>query len=81
MTRKIRPATIVEVGYVSSARCSLQEALQYLKLADCPQAAKAVRHALKSADGAYRHVWRRKRATAEREEHDAGNANATEAAT
>lgn len=55
----LRPATANDVAEVRYAVSLLREARDLLVSADCPQAARKVRRALKSAEGAERHVLRR----------------------
>lgn len=58
MARKIIPATDTDVESVDVGARLLRRALKYLKA--CPQTASKVRSAIKSADGALRHVRRRR---------------------
>lgn len=59
MARTIKPATWDQAANVEMALADLRSARARLKAADCPQAARKVRSALKSADGALRHVRHR----------------------
>jgi hypothetical protein len=59
----IRPATKVDRARVSVALQFLANALEFLKDAHCPKAAEKVRRAIKSAEGAERHISTRMRAT------------------
>lgn len=59
MARKLRPADQASVYCVNIAAKLLRDALEMLKVADCPRAAEKVRRALKSTDGARRHANRR----------------------
>lgn len=56
---KLRPATLAQKQEARYALSALREVRDALKLADCPQALAAVRRAIKSTDGALRHVERR----------------------
>ena len=56
---KIRPATEVQRMACIHARDLLARALRELDVADCPQTKKKVRSAIKSCDGAIRHLYRR----------------------
>lgn len=55
---KLRTAELGDVYDVDTAIGHLQRARDLLARAHCPQAADAVRRALKSADGARRHAKR-----------------------
>lgn len=54
--RPITPATDADAAGVRAAIAKLREARDLLRVAAAPAAAKAVARALKSADGARRHV-------------------------
>jgi hypothetical protein len=60
MTRKLKPATAMDVHSVELAIYHLKQARDAFKRADCPQSLRRVRAALRSAQGAQRHVDRRK---------------------
>lgn len=57
---KIRPATRAHVYLVGKALDYLRDARRNLVTAKCPKAAAKVRVALKSAEGAMRHVLHRR---------------------
>lgn len=59
MPRKLRTAGPEHLDRVESAVAGLRRARDLLVLAGCPAAARAVRKALKSAEGARRHALRR----------------------
>jgi alkylated DNA nucleotide flippase Atl1 len=59
--RPIAPATADDAATIAAATDKLREARDLLRLAGAPRAAKAVARALKSADGAGRHVAHRVR--------------------
>lgn len=59
MARPIRPATKTTAYDVEMAVAALRDARDILKNAGAPRAAAAVRKALKSAEGAYRHACHR----------------------
>ena len=60
---KVKPATQAQADALQRALRSLRDARYCLMFADCPQAADATRRALKSAEGAERHMLRRLQAT------------------
>lgn len=62
---KLRPASYTQILCVQMALRRLREARDDLKAANCPAATEAVRHALKSTEGALRHASRRAAATPE----------------
>lgn len=59
MPRKIKPADTFELVCLSACLRLLKRARDESKWAKCPQTTKAIRHALKSADGAMRHMRHR----------------------
>lgn len=59
MAKKLRPATQAQRVHLNSAIDHLETARDLLKMADCPGPLKRVRAALKSADGARRHMRNR----------------------
>lgn len=65
MPRQLRPATADQRARVTAVLIRLRAAREDAKAAGCPQLLDAIRHALKSADGARRHVQRRRNATLE----------------
>jgi hypothetical protein len=65
MPRPLRFADANAPANIRAAVEWLDRALDLLKLADCPQSAKAVRRAKKSAEGALRHAHHRRRKTLE----------------
>lgn len=56
---KLRPATREQLAAARSAYEHLQCALRDCRTADCPQLAPRIQAALRSADGARRHIERR----------------------
>jgi hypothetical protein len=60
---KLRPSTIEQVRAVHDALDYLRKARDQLTFAEAPQAAGKVRDALKSTEGALRHIQRRHDAT------------------
>ena len=65
MPRALKPATSDDVENVGIAVAMLLQARDLLRRAGCPAAAAKVRRALKSAEGAARHVKHRRAATIE----------------
>lgn len=65
MSRALKPATTDDKIRVHNAIVKLSEARDLLHHAGCLQSAKAVARAIKSAEGAYRHVRHRIRAAEE----------------
>ncbi len=61
---KIKPATELHAHCLQNALDALIIARAQLHMAECPQALAAVRRALKSAEGAQRHMQRRLHADA-----------------
>lgn len=61
--RPIRPATRDDLDALQAALDHLRHARNALRAAGCPQALAKVRHALKSAEGAERHMHHRLRRT------------------
>lgn len=59
MARSIKPASPADPARVARAVALLREARDLLAAADCPQSLARVRAAIRSADGARRHVDRR----------------------
>lgn len=59
MAKRIEPATWGDRALVLDAIRALRHARERMKAARCPKAAEAIRIALKSAEGAERHVQRR----------------------
>ena len=59
MSRKLRPATEIQVLSAKAAVYSLKLAREYLRAAGSPQTLNRVRETLKSAEGALRHAQRR----------------------
>lgn len=59
MSRKLRPASDLEVLSARAAVYSLKLAREYLRAAGSPQTLNRVRATLKSAEGALRHAQRR----------------------
>jgi hypothetical protein len=69
--RTIRPATKRDAEAIQAATGKLREARDRLRLAGAPRAAQAAARALKSADGAGRHVAHRiRRSPAETKLHN-----------
>lgn len=66
--RKLRPATPRHGRRLLDAEMYLHEARKCLIDADCPGTLKKVRSAIKSAEGAKRHMERRRRLSEERQE-------------
>lgn len=64
--RALRTATEEHSAYLNHAVAFLRRARDCMAAADCPLAMKALRHALKSAEGAQRHMSHRLRQTKER---------------
>lgn len=56
---KLRPATDTQAAHIDWAIERLRMAVADLKVADCPKTLAKVRAALKSAEGAQRHMRRR----------------------
>lgn len=68
--RKLRPATVHQANALERVREALGEVLGEVTRSDgfgpdCPQLAKKIRSAIKSCDGARRHMEHRIRRTAE----------------
>lgn len=63
---RLRPATSKHRSAVRAAQYRLRAALDDAKEADCPKLIQSIRRAIKSADGAFRHVERRRAATSQR---------------
>lgn len=59
MTRHLRPATHGQTMLMDEAISLLRIAVNKLKCADCPKALEKTRLALKSAEGAQRHMRHR----------------------
>lgn len=59
MTRSLRPAPADAGIRISAALMALRVARNNAARADCPQTLKKIRAALKSAEGAKRHLARR----------------------
>jgi hypothetical protein len=59
MTRKLKPATDADANRINRALYDLRMVRDDLKRAGADQAVIAVRHAIKSTEGALRHVARR----------------------
>ena len=57
--RSLRPYRVGQDLEIALAQRALRSALEHAKNADCPALAEKIRSALKSADGANRHVMRR----------------------
>ncbi len=57
--RTIRPATAIGLAQVGSALACLHKARRLLRDADCPRAVLAISIALKSVEGAQRHMRHR----------------------
>ncbi len=57
--RTIRPATAIGAAQIESALMRLRHARRLLRFADCPRAVRAVSIALKSVEGAQRHMRHR----------------------
>lgn len=64
MARPLAPATANDVHNVAAALSDLRAARQRLSAAGCPSALASVQAAIKSTEGALRHVQRRADATA-----------------
>lgn len=56
---KLKPATPDNAIQLDNALAALRKSLVWCKGADCPQTANAIRRAIKSAEGAKRHMYRR----------------------
>lgn len=65
MSRRLRPAWRGTTRTIDDAMWHLREARRLLKIADTPATLKKIASALKSAEGAKRHAYRR-------EDHDDG---------
>ena len=65
MTRDIRPATDDQAIHPANAIKLLKKARGWMTAADCPRAMEALQAALKSAEGAQRHMRHRRRRTEE----------------
>jgi len=65
MTRTIKPATPQQEIYLVMAINLLRTAMDHAQKADAPRAVAAIRRALKSAEGAQRHMRHRRRRTEE----------------
>ncbi|MDF2621786.1 MAG: hypothetical protein K0S00_4445 [Xanthobacteraceae bacterium] len=63
---KLRPATNEQRIRAKAAEFRLRAALEDAEAADCPKLAHSIRSALKSADGARRHMERRRAAISQR---------------
>lgn len=63
MPRKLTPATPATLAECHRAIRALRSARNHLRRAGAPEAAEYVSRALKSAEGALRHAWRRYYAT------------------
>jgi len=59
MAKKLEPATWSDYSRVGEALTALRHARDVMKQVKCPKAAEAIRLAIKSAEGAERHVARR----------------------
>ncbi|MEQ9135740.1 MAG: hypothetical protein RLO51_11065 [Thalassobaculum sp.] len=57
--RRLRPATPDQQSQLHAALTALQTARDKIRGADCPNTLKKIRRALKSAEGAERHMRRR----------------------
>ncbi len=57
--RTIRPATAIGLAQVGNALARLHQARRLLRDADCPRAVEAVSIAMKSVEGAQRHMRHR----------------------
>lgn len=57
--RRLRPATPEHQAQLLAALAALQTARDQIRGADCPNTLKKIRRALKSAEGAQRHMRRR----------------------
>lgn len=66
MSSRLRTATEEHSAFLNHAVLHLRKARDCMAAADCPLAMKAIRHALKSAEGAQRHMSHRLRQTKER---------------
>ncbi|WP_428031527.1 hypothetical protein [Ancylobacter sp.] len=60
---RLRPATSEQRSRAAAAAFRLRAALEDAEAADCPKLAQSIRRAIKSADGARRHIERRRSAT------------------
>ena len=67
---QIRPATREQEAGVAVAIEALKNARNCLRVSDCPQALAKTRAALRSAEGAQRHMQRRYRADHPEENED-----------
>jgi len=65
MTRDMRPATNDQAVHLANALELLRKARGWLTAADCPKAMGALQAAIKSAEGAQRHMRHRRRRTDE----------------
>ncbi len=63
---KLRPATNEQRIRAKAAEFRLRAALEDAEAADCPKLAHRIRRAIKSADGARRHIERRRAATSQK---------------
>jgi hypothetical protein len=61
--RQIKPATQRDAAALAIALVLMRKARTELEAADCPKALAAIRNALKSAEGAQRHMLHRLRRT------------------
>lgn len=59
MTRSLRPAPPDARGHMTAMLAALRVARDNAARADCPQTLRKIRTALKSAEGARRHLARR----------------------
>lgn len=57
--RRIKPATAIDKAGIADAICAMREARTLLRRAGADRACKAAARALKSAEGARRHVHHR----------------------
>jgi hypothetical protein len=71
MPRSIKPATNDNAICLANAIKALKGAREWMQAADCPKAMEALRDALKSAEGAQRHMRHRLRRTDEMEATEA----------
>lgn len=63
---RIRPATGEQCIRARAAAFRLRAALEDAEAADCPKLILSIRRAIKSADGARRHIERRRAATSQK---------------
>lgn len=65
MARNIQPATPDQAICLDNALAAMRKAREWMKAANCPKALEALDSALKSAEGAKRHMGHRVRRTEE----------------